>query len=116
MIWEVAARNSTIKIPLSTMGYRASYAQKYPLAWVRSGELKDKIMPLAHGLSKNKDSWGIEIGIPEKTVTYHDEPWKDVPPDKNAYLYLEYQRSYIASSLILAWPSMIKKTLELLKK
>ena len=113
MMWAMAARSSS-PMTLSTVGYRASYAKKYPIAWVRSGQLRDEITTLIHGMPIKGNKWGIEIGIPTKTVTYDEEPWKDVPPDDLGYFYLEKSRSYIASSLLLSWPAVIKKTLELI--
>jgi len=112
-MWSMAARSSS-PMTLNTVGYRPKYAAKYPIAWVRSGQLRDEITTLIHGMPIKADKWGIEIGIPMKTVTYDEEPWMNVPPDDLGYFFLEHQRSYIASSLLLSWPAIIKKTLELI--
>ena len=113
VLWSIAGKNET-PITLNTMGYRKKYASSYPIAWVRSGDLRDKISPLVKGMPIKRDRWGIEIGIPIKDRTYDEEPWKDVPPNPLAYVMLEFQRSYIGSSLLLSWPTIIKKTLGLI--
>lgn len=114
-LFKIAAKN--IEYPLAlprAIGYRESYRKKYPITYVRSGELRDKIPSLLVNLPKTVDSLGIEVGIPMKTVTYDEEPWKDVPPDPMGYGYLEQSRSYIRTSLLLSLPGIMKKTFKLI--
>ena len=109
---QLAQMMRTFQDPGSRVAYNASYAKTYPQTNVKTGDLARRMerevrLPV-HGF--DGDTLMIRINIPEMT----NQPWgPNVAWDwEYCYAHLEEWRSFIRSSLLLAWPKMLKHILE----
>lgn len=98
--------------PGGRVPYNASYAKSYPQTNVKTGDLRNKmIMEVQQSVRGfNGDTLMIRINIPEMD----NQPWgPNIAWDwEYCYAHLEEWRSFIRSSLLLAWPKMLKHILE----
>ena len=109
---QLANMMRTFQSPGARVAYNESYAKTYPDVAVKTGDLKRLMereveMPV-HGF--DGDTLMIRINIPEMS----NQPWgPHIAWDwKYCYAHLEEWRSFIRSSLLLAWPKMLKRILE----
>jgi len=83
------------------------YAKVYPYTYVKTGYLKNQMDQSTSYESDIKDkSMAVRVNI----------PLKPDPTEARGYEDLEESRSYIKSSFILAWPKMLRKTLDVIGK
>ena len=83
------------------------YAKVYPYTYVKTGYLRNQMDQTTSYESDIKDrSMSVRVNI----------PLNPDPTEPHGYEELEESRSYIKSSLILAWPKMLRKTLEVIGK
>ena len=83
------------------------YIKQYPNIYVKTGELKRKILSDAQFKEKvSRRKVGIRLSIPLKSenMKYGTSP--------RTYQYLESKRSYLKSSFLRAWPKILDKIME----
>lgn len=109
---QLANMMRTFQDPGAKVAYNESYAKIYPDVGVKTGDLKRKmsmeIQQPIHGF--DGDALMIRINIPEMS----NQPWgPHIAWDwEYCYAHLEEWRSFIRSSLLLAWPKMLEHVLK----
>ena len=105
---QLALMMRTFQTPGERIAYNQEYAKKYPITNVKTGDLADKmdieVNLGAPGFDGNRLT--IRINIPEMT----NQPFgRNISWNwEYCYAHLEAWRSYLRSSLLLAWPKMLK--------
>jgi len=105
---QLAQMMRTFQDPGGRIPYNTDYAKVFPSTNVKTGDLRDKMerevrIPIR---GFDGDTLMIRINIPEMD----NQPFgPNIAWDwKYCYAHLEEWRSFIRSSLLLAWPKMLK--------
>jgi len=108
---QLAQMMRTFQNPGAKIAYNKNYASAYPLTYVKTGDLRDKMQIEVRVPVRgfDGDTLMIRINIPEMD----NQPFgRNISWDwKYCYAHLEEWRSFIRSSLLLAWPKMLKHIL-----
>lgn len=88
--------------------YNPIYEKKYPITFVKTGFLEKKMRSgSAYMNIKDKNGVGVIVRIP------FTKPGND---PRGAYMSLEQKRSFIKSSFVMTWPTILQKTMESIGK
>ena len=105
---QLALMMRTFQTPGDKIAYNQAYAAQYPTTFVKTGDLSDKMdIEVRIGVGGfDGDTLMIRINIPEMT----NQPFgRNISWNwEYCYAHLELWRSYLRSSLLLAWPKMLK--------
>lgn len=86
-------------------GVSQDYIKDFPISYVWRGHLRKEMgKESSYEHKQEEKSMSLKVNIPMAPA--------DSPP--GAYEFLEQNRSYIKSSFVLAWPEILKKTLEII--
>lgn len=109
---QLAQMMRNLQGPGARVPYNPDYAKRFPKTAVKTGDLRDK-MQLELGLNVggfDGDELMVRINIP----AMDNEPFgPNIAWDwEYCYAHLEEWRSFIRSSLLLAWPKILKLILD----